>query len=146
MGCRLNSNKSPLSAIASTVVLLAILGCSKQDRTAVSGTVTFDGQPLPAGQIVFEPTSAGRLGIAQIANGSYSMPAAQGPTPGKYVVRITATRPSGHKIATRGGRDKEAFVEPIEQFIPSKYNEQSQLTTDVEGQGAIERNFTLTSK
>jgi hypothetical protein len=146
MSCHSSSDRSSLSAVAIAVVLFAILGCNKEPRTAVSGTVTFDGQPLPAGQIVFEPTSAGRLGIAQISNGAYNMPATQGPTAGKYVVRITANRPSGRKTKTGGGRDTKALVDQHEQFIPGKYNEQSQLTTEVAGEGLIVRDFPLQSK
>src|SRR3954451_20253281 len=106
MNCHLKPNRPPLLAIASGVILLSILGCNNDGRAPVSGTVTFDGQALATGQIVFEPMSSGRLGIAQISNGTYNMPATQGPTPGKYLVRITANRPSGRKIKTGGGRDK----------------------------------------
>jgi hypothetical protein len=146
MSCHSNSARSSLSAIAIAVILFAILGCNKQSRTAVSGAVTFDGQPLPTGQIVFEPTSAGRLGIAQISNSAYNMPVTQGPTAGKYVVRITANRPSGRKTKAGGGRDTKAFVDQQEQFIPGKYNDQSELTTEVAGEGSIIRDFALKSK
>jgi hypothetical protein len=146
MSCHSSSDRSSPSAIAIAAVLVAILGCNKESRTAVSGTVTFDGLPLSTGQIVFEPTSAGRLGIAQISNGTYAMSATQGPTVGKYVVRITANRPSGRKTKTGGGRDTNAFVEQQEQFIPTKYNDQSELTTEVSGEGSIVRDFMLKSK
>jgi hypothetical protein len=121
-------------------------GCDKQPRTSVSGKVTFDGQPLPAGQIVFEPAGAGRLGIAQISDGAYTMPAANGPTAGKYVVRITATRPTGRKAQAGYGNDRKNLVDQFEQFLPAKYNDQSQLTTEVADAGAIVRDFTLSSE
>jgi hypothetical protein len=140
------SNRSPRSVITSAVILLAIAGCNREGRTAVSGTVTFDGQPLTAGQIVFEPTSGGRLGIAQISNGAYNMPAIQGPTAGKYVVRITANRASGRKIKAGGGRDTQALVDQNEQFIPAKYNNESELTAEVTNERSIVRDFALKSK
>jgi hypothetical protein len=146
MNCPSRSDRSSLGAIAIAVALLAILGCNEESRTAVSGLVTLDGQPLSAGQIVFEPTSAGRLGIAQVSKGVYTMPVTQGPTAGKYVVRITANRPSGRKTRTGGGRDTKPFVDQQEQYIPTKYNIQSELTTEVTGERAIVRDFALKSK
>jgi hypothetical protein len=140
-------SKSPqLLAILSATVFAAVLGCGEQTRKSVSGTVTFDGQPLPVGQIVFEPKTAGRLGIAQISNGAYIMPAANGPTEGQYVVRITANRPTGRKAQSGRGGDTKTMVDQYEQFIPAKFNDQSALTTEVDSEGQIVRDFTLTSK
>src|SRR5688572_26860054 len=87
---------STLSLLA-LMALSAFLGCSNPDsgRASVSGTVTFDGELVKTGQIAFEPQGQGRFGIAQIVDGAYQMPPQQGPTPGKYTVRITADRPSG---------------------------------------------------
>jgi hypothetical protein len=135
---------APLHALLSMLVLTTLFGCAKQSRTSVSGNVTLDGQPIASGQIVFEPTSGGRLGIAPIADGKYIMPAAQGPTAGKYVVRITANRPSGRKV--QAGRGDKALVDQYEQYIPAKYNEQSELTTEVGSEGEIVRDFGLKSK
>jgi hypothetical protein len=134
------------SAILSAVTLTAIFGCGGQPRSSVSGKVTFDDQPVAAGQIVFEPQGAGRVGIAQISEGAYSMPAGQGPTVGKYVVRITANRPTGRKATAGRGSDNKTRVDQYEQFIPVKYNDQSELTTEVGGEGQIVRDFRLTSK
>jgi hypothetical protein len=146
MSCASHSDRSLLSAILSTIVLMTVLGCSREPRTSISGNVTFDGQPLAVGQIVFEPMSAGRLGIAQISNGAYNMPAAQGPTAGKYVVRITANRPTGGKVKAGRGSDSATMVDQYEQFIPAKFNDQSQLITEVAGEGTIVRDFTLSAK
>jgi hypothetical protein len=126
--------------------LLALLGCSGPPRTTVSGKVTFDGQPLASGQIVFEPQGTGRLGIAQISAGAYTMPAEHGPTAGAYVVRITANRPSGRKTKAGLGANGPSLVDRHEQFLPAKYNEQSELKAEVSGEGQIARDFILTSK
>jgi hypothetical protein len=126
------------------IAVTMIAGCEKQSRKSVSGSVTFDGQPVGTGQIVFEPTSAGRLGIAQISNGRFVMPAVQGPTAGKYVVRITSNRATGRKV--QAGRGDKTLVDQYEQFIPAKYNEQSQLTADIGDDSDVVRDFTLTSK
>ena len=128
------------------VVLLTLLGCGGPPRTSVSGKVTFDGQPVATGQIVFEPQAAGRLGIAQISDGAYAMPAEHGPTAGTYVVRITANRPSGRKTKAGRGANGPSLVDQHEQFLPAKYNDQSELKAEVSGEGAIVRDFILTTK
>jgi hypothetical protein len=129
------------------IALSAMLGCGSQPaRTYVSGKVTFDGEPVKSGQIVFEPLGPGRVGIAQIAEGAYSMPAERGPSPGKYIVRITANRPTGQQAsaAMRGAR--QAPVDVVEQFIPASYNDRSELSIEIGGEGAVERDFELTSE
>ncbi len=63
---------------AFALVTAAVVGCGKRDSDAlyeISGSVTFAGQPVPAGRIVFEPDEAqgatGMVSIADIQNGSY---------------------------------------------------------------------------
>jgi hypothetical protein len=133
-------------AILTAVALTAIFGCGGEPRSSVSGKVTFDDQPVAAGQIVFEPQGAGRVGIAQISEGAYSMPAGQGPTVGKYVVRITANRPTGRKATAGRWSDNNTPIDQYEQFIPVKYNDKSELTTAFDGEGQIVQDFRLTSK
>jgi hypothetical protein len=130
------------------LVLLALgtlVGCGRSTRTSVTGKVTFDGQPLETGQIVFEPKTAGRLGIAQVSQGDYAMPAEHGPTTGSYVVRITANRATGRKV--KAGREPNAAAtDQFVQFIPARYNDQSELTTDIGDEAKVVRDFELTSK
>lgn len=71
------------------------LGCSQGPKVAqISGTVTFKGQPVPAGYITFTPdVGAGTLGQVvgfQIQNGKYDSATNVPPglPPGKYMVRI----------------------------------------------------------
>jgi hypothetical protein len=54
-----------------------VVGCGPtapvdERRTTVSGTVTFDGKPLPAGTITFESTESPLATSATIHNGAYS--------------------------------------------------------------------------
>jgi hypothetical protein len=139
----------PIAALSGLALLMgaALLGCGNADagRAAVSGKVAFDGQPLPTGQIAFEPQGPGRFGIAQIVDGAYQMPSQQGPTPGKYIVRITADRPSGKPAAAppAGGRPAG---ESYEQYIPAKYNERSELSIEIAAGATAVHDFDLTSK
>jgi hypothetical protein len=128
------------------LISLIALGCNSGNagRASVSGKVTFDGQPIATGQIVFEPAGSGRLGIAQIANGAYSMPPEQGPTPGKYTVRITADRPTGKTAAALASSGGQAPTQVYEQYIPAKYNERSELTVEIGAEPDAVHDFALT--
>jgi hypothetical protein len=58
------------------VGLLGLLGCHKDpNRHDVSGRVTFQGQPVPRGQVIFYPDLAkgnnGPQGYAEIVDGHY---------------------------------------------------------------------------
>lgn len=135
-------------AAAVALALLALPGCGSapRDRAAVSGQVTFDGQPLESGQVVFEPRGQGRMAIAQLVAGRYSIAAERGPTAGEYVVRITAARTTGEKASggpTAGGELRDVYA----QFLPAKYNEASELKVQIDpAQGDVEQNFDLKSQ
>jgi len=75
-------------------VCLAAAGCSKSGppRYQLSGTVKFDGKPIPVGFIYFNPdTTKGNSGPgsgAEIKNGAYSTPAGGGVIGGPMIVKI----------------------------------------------------------
>jgi len=90
---------SPFEKASSFVYLLFILsiGCSGPNgpaRYEVHGTVTFDGRPVPAGEIVFEPDAtqgnSGPQTRASIHNGEYCTPKGKGSVPGPVLVQIRA--------------------------------------------------------
>ena len=75
--------------------LALLAGCGGQSgppRFDLSGTVTYDGKPVPAGYIVFEPeTAAGNSGPgsqADIRDGKYSTLPGRGTIGGPHLVRI----------------------------------------------------------
>ena len=71
---------------------LAAVGPGIPNPYEVSGTVTFDGKPLPKGFITFLPdTSKGNKGPgggAPIVDGQYRTPAGKGVAGGPYIVKI----------------------------------------------------------
>lgn len=75
-------------------LLLFPAGCGSDGppRYEVSGTVTHDGKPVPAGRIFFEPDESkgnfGPLGTAVISGGRYRTKSGEGPTGGPHVVII----------------------------------------------------------
>lgn len=137
---------SRAAAVALALLVLPGCGSAPRDRAAVSGQVTFDGQPLESGQVVFEPRGQGRMAIAQLVAGRYSIAAERGPTAGEYVVRITAARTTGEKASggpTAGGELRDVYA----QFLPAKYNEASELKVQIDpAQGDVEQNFDLKSQ
>jgi hypothetical protein len=73
-------SRSPAHVLLPALALVSatLVGCGRRDPNTlyeVSGSVTFAGQPVPAGRIVFEPDeargAAGMVSIADIQNGSY---------------------------------------------------------------------------
>jgi hypothetical protein len=83
------------AAALAAVVLLA--GCSEEEKLyRVSGTVTFEGNPIPKGLIFFDPDPAkgtpGTQGFATIENGKFDTTLAgkgRGIRGGSYLIRIS---------------------------------------------------------
>ena len=133
--------------LALGAALAVVAGCGGAPETVqVSGKVTFDGAPVDDGQIEFEPQGAGRMAFAIVSAGQYATPKDRGVQPGKYLVRITASRSTGKTAKTDAFIRDEAAATINEQFIPAKYNSTSQLEIEITPSEAIEHNFELTSK
>ena len=75
------------------IASLTLAGCGGDslNRCPVKGTVTFQGKPVEAGAIFFEPTaSVGNTAptvYLSIQNGKYDA-GSEGPVPGKYTVIV----------------------------------------------------------
>ena len=100
-----------------TVCLLS--GCGGREGYDVSGNVTFNGNPVPAGKIYFSPDSAkgnsGATGYATISNGKYNTSAADGrPTVGgAMTVRIDGWNPAAAGKTAKGDTSGEVTVEAL---------------------------------
>ncbi len=142
------SNRKCPAAFALGALVVSALGCSSgSDRVAIFGKVTFDGQPVDNGQIVFAPQSTGHTAVAPIVAGAYAVPAEKGASPGaSYTVRITADRPTGKKIQASGYAAGDPPQEVYEQYIPAKYNESSELQFDVGAESEVVKDFDLALK
>jgi len=129
------------AARAAVLLLVVATGCGRSGPTLVpvSGSVTFDGQPVETGEIVFRAVDgAVTSGAGPIVAGRY---AARAPV-GSKRVEIIATRPA------RGAAAKPSISgEPTaaEMFVPDRYNAESTLTAEVTAGGPNEFDFTLTS-
>jgi hypothetical protein len=126
--------------VLSLAVLLLLAGCgpSGPKTYPVSGTVTFDGQPLPTGFITFTPTE-GDIGpdSGKVVEGKFEFRAQAG----KKLVEINANRPQpGAKVEPSMG------AVPFEQYIPEAYNINTTLTAEVTSGGENRFTFDLKSK
>lgn len=121
------------------VCLLFFTGCGggsdAPTTVKVEGTVTFDGEPLSEGSIVFDPTDGkGGSSAGGIQNGTFTFDSQLG----QKKVLISASRDTGKK---------DQYDEPItESYIPAKYNSQTTLTADVKADGENKFSFELKSK
>ena len=128
---------------ALTVALLAGCGGGSDGPTeyAVTGTVTFDGEPLAEGSLLFiDPAGKSRSYPGVIKEGVFSSEM----TAGKKTVQITAIRPDPGKTVPSG--DGLSQEPAFEQYIPAKYNKKSTLEIEVTDSGDNKFEFDLTSK
>ena len=80
----------------SLMILVLFAGCRESGPRAyhVSGSVTFEGQPVPAGTVLFQPDESkgcsGPAGLATIHEGKYDTagPGGKGVVGGAHLVRI----------------------------------------------------------
>jgi hypothetical protein len=96
-GClRLRRGVWILTLVSLGALLLIGPGCGGDgvDRYDVSGVVTFDGNPVPLGQIMFQPDTGkgnrGPAGVAKIENGHFDTSKSdKGTVGGPHVVIIS---------------------------------------------------------
>jgi hypothetical protein len=134
--------------LAVACLVLAAIGCGDgAARQSIEGAVTFDGTPVPKGQIRFIPTPAG-LGPtagAVITDGRYTVSAEKGLVPGRYRVEITAMRPASEKAqALNPVTGAMETSNAVEAYIPPRYNVESELTAEVSAGGPAHADYTLT--
>jgi len=126
--------------------LVVLTGCgSPSGRQALGGTVLIDGQPLSVGSVRFRPLAGtkGPTAGGQIRAGKFSVAPDQGVLAGKFRVEITATRKTGSKMPAALG---DGMVDVMEQYIPVRYNRQSELVAEVTDTGPSQFEFALSSQ
>jgi hypothetical protein len=96
---------------AAVLVLASVLGagCGDSKGGRVSGKVTFNGKPVPAGKIYFIPDAAkgntGQAGFADIKDGQYDTASSggQGVKPGAMKVAIEGSDPASKETDKKSG-------------------------------------------
>ena len=116
-----------------SILLLSGCGSGGPQTCTVTGTVTFNGNPLPEANILFEPESGkGVPDSGKIIDGKYKLEV----KPGKKQVKITATREVGEPDPVMGARRRVSF-------IPAEYNSSTKLSAEVTPGGKNDFPFTL---
>lgn len=127
-------NRSLALILVACVLISA--GCSGDGKYPVNGTVTWNGEPIPAdqnGHVTFLPVDpsetpdAGPIG----PDGTFSFRSA----PGEKKVEILISRPVGKVVESMG-------MAAQEQYIPARYNEETELVVEIVA-GANDLQFDL---
>tara|TARA_R110002111_G_scaffold185031_3_gene250941 strand:- start:69005 stop:69427 length:423 start_codon:yes stop_codon:yes gene_type:complete len=92
-----------LCQFSCALVFFALTGCQQsQDgpgRFELTGEITIDGKPVPAGEIMFEPDSSkgnsGPAGVAEIKDGRYTTTPTFGTVGGPHIAVISANSGGG---------------------------------------------------
>lgn len=123
-------------------------------RGRVEGEVTWNGNPVEEGVVLFVPQGAVGLGSspvpAQVVQGKYTLSAEDGPIVGQHRVEVRASRKTGKKTPEPTAAMKRfdptlKSVELTEQYLPARFNSASTLTQEVQaGENLID--FHLTDK
>jgi len=122
------------SAVLVAATYLTLAGCqSAIEKASVSGTVTLNGEPVQVGTISFEPTDpAAPSASAEIHDGRFSV---ESPV-GNRRVAIMA-----YRQAKGLGPDGKPYQE---QYLPAKYNLESDRYFEVEPEPMTNQKFDLT--
>ena len=121
------------NAIASWLMLglwAAVSGCGPSSQVSVQGRVTFDGQPVGPGSIVFLP-EAGSEAVklaAPIEDGKYRIGTERGAKPGAFRVEISWSKKTGRQIPSA---DPGMMMDETQEAIPAQYNTQSTLRREL---------------
>lgn len=130
------------SALIAGATAVFLIGCgpSGLKLNPVSGTVTFDGEPLPEGRIQFRAVEGDQRAFSgKIEQGRYTVET----TPGKMAVEIIASRIIPGKFDESNPGEKT----PVgEMYIPARYNSATELTAEIPSGGVKQLDFTLTGK
>ncbi|MCE3017564.1 MAG: hypothetical protein ACK56W_00475 [Pirellula sp.] len=118
-------------------VTLFVSGCdSKPPMAQISGTVTFKGKPIPAGNVMFTPDvnlSGGQIRMFNVKDGAYDSTKDPSPglLPGKYEVTIQGY--DGKQIPNffQGKQIFNAVKEPFE--VPAGTSKKDFVVPDSAG-------------
>jgi hypothetical protein len=134
---RLASKTRPLLWLPTAAVCLLLAGCDSEPKTyPVSGTVSFNGQPLKEGDISFHPSDpAVSADAGKILDGEFHFHAKAGAK--RVEIRVSQVVPG--RTTPMGG--------PLRlEIIPAQYNDESKLAAHVSPDGGNEYEFKLEGK
>ena len=121
----------PVLFIIIGCLAIALGGCNKKDEQfAIRGRVSYEGEPIADGKILFMPSDESRpQAIAKIVDGEYATASPGGVFVGEYKVQVFGYRGTG-KLQDLGelyGGKQEQQV----QYLPAQFNQESELTLNI---------------
>lgn len=116
-------SNAPFFPLASLILVITLAGCgpSGPKTYSISGSVTYNGQPVPSGSIIFTPDSSqGNVGQQlniSIENGRYDS-GKDGWIGGPTIVEISGTH--NFKETPEGRLGESLFTRHVEKFDAEK--------------------------
>ena len=121
-----------------TGLLAASPGCSEEKFGQVSGRVTFEGKPVAAADLEFQPEVTG-------AAPSYARADDEGRYTLKYSASKTGAEVGTHLVKITTARRVDDGARKLKEKLPAKYNRNSDLLREVKaGENVID--FELTKR
>jgi hypothetical protein len=111
-----------------TGIVAAVVGCGSSNQVSVQGRVTFEGQPVGPGSIVFLPDAEGAKVAAAIEDGKYQIGPERGAAPGSFRVEISWSKKTGRQIPSA---DPGMMMDEMQEAIPPQYNTQTNLRREL---------------
>ena len=131
---------------AGSLLAFSLAGCGGSHLASVTGKVTYDGEPVPDGEVTLIANAAKNdeqaVSGARIENGVYSIPAAKGVVVGTCRVEITGGQKTGKQLKAVPPALEGTMIDETEHYIPAVYNKASTLTAEIQS-GSNEINFDL---
>lgn len=106
-------------------------GCGSSKDIPLRGKITLDGKPVPGPGIISfyaEPGTDSPNASTEFTDGKYEIPAAQGPSAGKFRVEITWPKPTGKKIPSA---EPGLMIDERVEALPARYNQQTELRVEI---------------
>lgn len=131
--------------VAALAMFSPVSGCGSVSKTKriVQGEVTYQDQPVAQGRLLLlpEPDTNAPTSGANISDGKFRIDARDGVMLGTYKVEIFAYNPNA---ASAAGPGDSNYVGELEQYLPARFNSESELQLTVEpGSGPQSHDFAL---
>jgi hypothetical protein len=123
--------------VAVLTAMCLFIGCGREERARVYGTVTLNGEKVDGGTISFIAIDANPAISAwgEISDGRYDIPQRQGPSIGNCRVEIRWPRPTGRMLPALAMVNTKELATEYREAIPSQYNAESTLQVRVDRGG-----------
>ena len=134
-------------------ILAGLVGCGESgpERIGMSGTVTYNGEPIFEGEISFLPADGTQAPPTSttIMDGKYQLPAKWALVPGTYNVSVMSYKPADSSAKLPGSEldrpPATGGIQVRDQLLPDKFNTKTTIPkiTVKSGDPQTEKNFDL---